>query len=180
MPVNYQDGKIYQIVDLETDECYIGCTCEPTLARRLAKHVGNFKGYKNNKDNFMTSFKILENNNYDIQLIENFPCDSRDELHAREGYWIRKTDCVNRNISGRTHKEWIIDNKDKIRERQKKYNRINKQHISEKSKTYRENNVEQIRKRKSEVVDCECGSSVRKNDLSRHKKSIKHKNFINN
>ena len=35
--VNYQLGKIYKIVDNTNGNIYIGSTCEPTLARRLAK-----------------------------------------------------------------------------------------------------------------------------------------------
>jgi hypothetical protein len=40
---NYQDGNIYKIVCNITDECYIGSTCEPTVARRLAGHVIDYK-----------------------------------------------------------------------------------------------------------------------------------------
>ena len=48
---NYQDGKIYTIVCNITDECYIGSTTEPTLARRLAGHVNNYKVWKSGKGN---------------------------------------------------------------------------------------------------------------------------------
>ena len=44
--VNYQIGKIYKIVCNITDECYIGSTCEPTLAMRLSKHVACYKRWK--------------------------------------------------------------------------------------------------------------------------------------
>jgi hypothetical protein len=40
---NYKDGKIYSIVCNITDECYIGSTTKPTLARRLAGHVISYK-----------------------------------------------------------------------------------------------------------------------------------------
>jgi predicted GIY-YIG superfamily endonuclease len=39
----YQQGKIYKIVCNETGDIYIGSTIEPTLARRLAKHVAKYK-----------------------------------------------------------------------------------------------------------------------------------------
>jgi len=84
--VNYQLGKIYKIVDNTNGNVYIGSTCEPTLARRLAGHIGNYKKYLNGKYHYVTSFKILENNNYDMVLIEKFPCDSKEELHARERF----------------------------------------------------------------------------------------------
>jgi len=62
--VNYQLGKIYKIVDNTNENVYIGSTCEPTLARRLAKHVGNYQSYLNGKSGFMTSFNIIQNGNY--------------------------------------------------------------------------------------------------------------------
>jgi hypothetical protein len=106
MPVDYSKGKIYQIVDYTNDNVYIGSTCEPTLARRLANHVIGYKAYLNGKGNYVTSYKILENDNYDIQLIEFFPCETKDELHKREGYHInRAIGCVNKIIAGRTRKE---------------------------------------------------------------------------
>ena len=95
--VNYNLGKIYKIVDNTNDNIYIGSTCEPTLSRRLAKHVSNFNGYKRGKDKFMTSFKILENGDYDIILIEDFPCDNKNQLFARERYWTDNINCVNKN-----------------------------------------------------------------------------------
>ena len=65
-----------------------GSTCEPTLARRLAAHIGNYIPHKqSNKSSFVTSLKCFENNDYDIILLENWPpCDDKDELHKRERY----------------------------------------------------------------------------------------------
>ena len=63
---NYQDGKIYKIVCNITDECYIGSTTEPTLARRLAGHVNNYKVWKSGKCNKTTSFDIIDKGDYKI------------------------------------------------------------------------------------------------------------------
>jgi hypothetical protein len=68
--VNYQLGKIYKIVDLSTDACYIGSTCQPTLAIRLTKHIEAYKRYCNGEEHLTTSFHILANDNYGIVLIE--------------------------------------------------------------------------------------------------------------
>ena len=43
--VNYKLGKIYAIECNVTGQKYIGSTCEPTLAKRLTKHVGSYKCY---------------------------------------------------------------------------------------------------------------------------------------
>jgi len=85
--VNYQLGKIYKIVDLDSNKCYVGSTCEPTLARRLTNHVSDYKQYLKGKGSYVSSFKILEMDDYDIVLLETYPCNSKDELHARERYY---------------------------------------------------------------------------------------------
>jgi hypothetical protein len=58
---DYQLAKIYKIVCNITCDVYIGSTCEPILARRLAGHVSNYKSYLNGKCNNITSFKIIAN-----------------------------------------------------------------------------------------------------------------------
>jgi hypothetical protein len=55
---NYQDGKIYKIICNITDECYIGSTCELTVARRLAGHVIDYKSWKAGKRNKTTSYEF--------------------------------------------------------------------------------------------------------------------------
>jgi hypothetical protein len=120
MPIDYNLGKIYKLVNNNTNEIYVGSTCEPILARRLAGHVGSFKHYLAGKFNYVTSFKILESGNYDIVLIENCPCESKDELHQHERHYIETLDCVNKYIPNRTQKEYLtnyrITNKSKINE----------------------------------------------------------------
>jgi ribosome-interacting GTPase 1 len=59
----------------------------------------------NVKVNKLTSFDIFDEygiENCQIVLIETFPCSSRDELNARESYYIRSLNCVNKVILGRT------------------------------------------------------------------------------
>ena len=67
--VNYAMGKIYKIVDNTNGNIYIGSTCEPTLARKLSSHVCHYKRYLNRNGPFVTSFKIFENEDYDIVLV---------------------------------------------------------------------------------------------------------------
>jgi len=131
---NYQNGKIYKITAGELT--YIGSTCEPTLARRLAGHVGNCKRWKDGKNDFTTSFPLIETGQYEITLIELFPCGSKDELNARERFHIESTVCVNKHIPGRTHKEYREANADTIREKHKAYYEANKDNIIEQQKTY--------------------------------------------
>ena len=95
--VNYQSGRIYKIVDNTTDKIYIGSTCEPTLARRLAKHTSSYKDFTNGgSSTYITSFEIIKNGDCDIVLVEAFPCNSKDELHSRERLYIENNICVNK------------------------------------------------------------------------------------
>lgn len=95
--VNYQLGKIYKIECFTTGLVYYGATCEPTLARKLAGHKSNYERYKTGKSKvYNHSFETLKHNNYAISLVELHPCETKDELSARERYHILNNDCVNK------------------------------------------------------------------------------------
>ena len=175
---NYQLGKIYKIVDNTNNNIYAGSTTEPSLARRLSGHVRNFRQWKNGKHTNISSFRIIENNDYDIVLIENCPCETKDELHKRERHYIETLECVNRYIVGRTHKEYYETNKDKINEHKKKYYFENRDYFIEQKKKYYEENKEKLNEQKNRACICECGKQVTNNHNARHKKSIIHQDFI--
>jgi hypothetical protein len=145
---DYQKGKIYKIINYEDDDIYIGSTCE-TLSKRMTKHRDDLKRYKQGKTNYITSFQILEKPSAKIVLIENYPCDSREELTMREQYHIKSNACVNKVIPGRSIKEYREDNKDKIKAQQKAYNEANadkiKSYKKEYGKAYREANADKIK-----------------------------------
>jgi hypothetical protein len=192
----YQRGKIYKIICNETGLVYIGSTTEPTLARRLAGHKGSYKSYLNGKGNNVLSFKVLENDNYYIELICNAPCNSRDELNAIEGKYIRENECVNKKIEGRTKKQYYIDNSDKIKQYRidntdkikqykKQYRTDNADKIkqyrtdnADKIKQYRTDNADKIKQYKNEKHNCECGGQYTNTNKSTHLKSKKHQKYI--
>ncbi len=165
---NYQLGKIYKIVCNVTGKVYYGSTCEPTLAKRLAKHVGNFKRWSNEKkESYVTSYSILENNNYRIVLVEKCPCDDKMELQQRERYYIETNECVNKVVPLRTRTEYNQDNKEKIAE-------YNKQQC----KKYREVNKDKISERRRQIINCACGKTYTLCHKARHFKSQKHQNYL--
>jgi len=191
---DYTKAKIYKIIDNTTDNIYIGSTCEPTLARRLAKHVNCYNCHKNGKGNFVSSFEILKNGNYSIILIENVQCNNRDELRSRERFYIDSLPCVNKNIPGRGKneyysiyreklnsqmKEYYNNNKEKLNLQKKEYREINKEKINLQKKEYYKINKEKIKERQSIPWLCDCGSSCRINEKSSHLKSLKHLKWFN-
>ena len=125
-----------------TGKQYIGSSCQKRLCSRLTGHV--------RKSNTCRSREIIDGGNFEMILIENFPCDSKDELHKRERYFIESLDCVNKVIPTRTMKEYYIDNKDQIIEQVKEYRKNNKEQILEQRKEYRKNNKERIIEQRKE------------------------------
>ncbi len=99
MVKNYENAKAYQVIDNTNGEVFIGGTCEPSLSRKLAQHVSDMKSYykTGSKGKFRLVYAIFENENYNIELIENYPCKSQDELNQRIGHYIRNTkNAINR------------------------------------------------------------------------------------
>ena len=92
---DYGKGKIYKIVCNTSGKVYVGSTTKDRLCQRLAKHVDHYKQWKAGKGNKTSSFDIIENGNYEIILLEDHPCSSKDQLHARERHFIESLECVN-------------------------------------------------------------------------------------
>jgi hypothetical protein len=196
---DYSKGKIYKIECNITGEVYIGSTTEPTLAKRLSGHKIHFRKWKKGTTKYKVySFQILERENYSIYLIENYSCKSKDELFSREGHFIKEYkncgNCVNKQITGRSLKEYYQDNKeiiaekDKIykqknAERYKKHNKEkyekNKEEVLEQQKIYYEENKERISLKGKSISTCECGCTLRTDDIKRHLESKRHIDLLN-
>lgn len=166
--VNYEEAKIYQIRSYKTEKVYIGSTCQK-LSMRMAGHRRSFKGYLKGKYNYVTSFEIIKFGDAYIELIEIFPCKDREELCKREGYYIRKLNCVNKHIMGRT-----------IQESKKAYKAKNRDKVNALQKKYRERHSLIIRKKANKKYICDCGVTGTKSNKSRHIKSIIHRIYLFN
>ena len=183
--VNYNNGKIYKIECLTTGLIYVGSTTKDYLSQRLAKHIKSYKEHLKGKGKNMTSFKILENNNYRIELLEEVNCETKDQLHIREGHYIRTLECVNRCVMGRTPEQYRDENKDKIKQYYQNKKEEVKQHYEENKdiklkqvKEYYETNKEKIKQKRSIKIKCSCGSEVQKYLIPRHERSEKHQAYL--
>jgi len=249
----YSKSKIYKLVPKVYEGEYIpyyGSTIEQYLSKRLQKHKASYNQFINNKSHFISSFNLFELygiNNIDIILVEDYPCENKYQLFARERYYIENYDCVNKIIPLKSEEEkketislWREKNKDYIKEQalnyreknreklidlSKKYYNDNKidlnlkcklyqeehkieiknqrkeyrikniDNINKKQKEYRiknidkilndrkifyENNKEKILENQKLKIICECGAEINKNEKSRHMKTDKHNNLINN
>jgi hypothetical protein len=154
MPVDYRLAKIYKIESLNPEDesdIYIGSTCEPTLARRMAGHRRKYECWKNGKYHWVSSFKLFEKygvNNCNIFLIEDYPCNNKDQLRKQEGNYIKSMPCVNKHIAGQTHRESC--------------------------KQYRNNHKEYLQTK----YKCICEGCYTRNNKSSHYKSKMHTNYM--
>ena len=180
---DYQKAKIYRIInDNMPGKVYYGSTCQK-LGARMASHRRDAITQNNSsKELFQTGKPI-------IVLIENFPCNSKEELHKRERFYIENNSCVNKEIPGRTGAEYYQDNKEKFRKYYQEYRENNKEKMKEMNKKYQRDNIEIIKKkdalkyqknkkkileRSATKITCECGKTVRNGSLTKHKKSARH------
>ena len=100
--VNYKNGKIYKIVDNTNGNIYIGSTANK-LSVRLSGHKTE---YKLNPEKNISSGKILKNNDFDMELIEYFPCNNKLELETREQYYLDTLKNINTQRAVRTREQY--------------------------------------------------------------------------
>ena len=211
MPVNknsYQNGKVYRIWSLDTEDIYIGSSCD-TLSNRFCSHKISYKLWKEGKGAFYSSFNLFDQvgvENCKIELIKDFPCNSKVELNREEGRIMRenKDIIVNKYQAGRTKKEYDEEynqlHKEQIKEKAKEYYEQNKEyhkdyyqqnkgHKKEHMKKYREEHKEELAEKKRvyrevnkekniKKYDCECGGKYTHQSISIHEKTQRHQEYI--
>jgi len=167
--VNYENGKIYKIVNDKNNMTYFGSTTQQ-LSKRMAKHRSLFNklGGCNTYDKF-GNIKDCK-----IYLIELYPSNTKEELLKRERYYIENFDCINSQIPGRTRKEYYSMNNTKIKIKDKKRYKIEKEMRIKNACNYYKKNKQEIQKYKKEKIKCECGKLVQRTQKARHEKSKKH------
>jgi len=136
--MDYANGKIYRIICEETGRQYIGSTCS-TLVKRLS-------GHKRSKRCACKDFI-----NPKIILIEDYPCERKEQLLMRERYHMENMDCINIRRS-------IISKEERKINDQNKYIR-RKEFLMEK-------------------VNCKCGLTYTRQHKHRHERTASHKKLL--
>ena len=153
---DFQKSKIYKLYSVNNPNLvYFGSTTQ-RLSQRLAEHVKSYKIGSN-----IASRSILETGNYNIELIEEYPCNDNKELLEKESEYIRNNECLNKVIPNRNRAEWYETNRPQLLMKR------NIRYLKEK---------EDLQKK----VTCSCGCEIKKFSLNKHLKSNKHNNIINN
>jgi len=137
----YNNSRIYEIRCNKTNKIYYGSTIQYYLCDRLKQHKSNFKRWLKFDKGYCSSFEIIKNGDYKIILVENFECNSKDELRQREQFYIDNNDCINKISSYLTEEQ----KKEKHRERSKKRYEENKEEIKDYNKQYNKENKEKLK-----------------------------------
>ena len=136
---SYQYTKIYKLICKDTNitDIYIGST--NNINKRKILHKYNTTNQKSKSHNFRVYQFIRDNggwNNWDIIIIENYPCENKKQSLIREEE-IRKElqPTLNTNKATKTKEEhkiqrqkYYLDNKELFQEHSKKYREENREY----------------------------------------------------
>tara|TARA_R110000868_G_scaffold402352_1_gene678611 strand:- start:504 stop:1178 length:675 start_codon:yes stop_codon:yes gene_type:complete len=162
---------MYKLVSNKTSDVYIGA-CLVDLCKRLGVHKAPANTCVSKK--MFASDAIIT-----IVLIENFPCNTKNEMKARELFHITNNACININkpfVSEFAYNDegWVKEyreaNKEKKAEHNKEYREANKEAIAEQTKAYYEANKEAISEQKKEYRE------ANKEAISEHGKEYREAN----
>jgi hypothetical protein len=148
----YNNGKIYSIRSPHTEYIYIGSTIQ-SLSKRFSGHKGSYSSFiKKGVAQYCKCFDILKLGDAYIELIENFSCDTKEQLLKKEGETIRqyKDICVNKIINGRTIKEYREEHKDHIKDLHKKYREEHKDKIKKYREKYHNDNKDILKQKRKD------------------------------
>lgn len=147
----YQNGKIYKIVDINYEKCYFGSTIQP-LSKRMDGHRRAYQKYKAGLSDYVSSYSMFDEygvSNCKIELVETYPCNSKEELSKQEGLYIKEHVCVNKKVEGRTPSEYYLAYKGGIDQQHRDYYHNNK----DKVKLHRDSKRELLRERGKQTYE---------------------------
>ena len=74
--MKYHEGKIYKILNSDTDDVYVGATCQ-RLAKRMMNHRTKVKEGK--ETTLYNKMREIGIEHFYIELIENYPCENSEQ-----------------------------------------------------------------------------------------------------
>jgi hypothetical protein len=179
-------GRIYRIVHMESEICYIGSTLDE-LRNRWQGHKRGYGEWKAGKGIEITIYPFFRKHGIDqfkMILIKEYEVADRSHLEAYEQLYINKFRkiAVNKRSAFRiprlsqklAMKEYREGNKEKVKESNKRYKETNRDKIKMNHKQYKEKNREKIK----ETHPCECGGKYQLGTKAQHLRTTKHQKWL--
>lgn len=151
---DYSRTVIYRIVckDVSVCHCYIGSTTN--FNARVKQHRFNCKNAHAEHHHYKVYRIIRENggfDNWDVVLVEVFPCENALEAHKRERYWLEFYGAtMNSQVPSRIDKEYYLENRARIIKRQTIYATKHAEQIKQYQAGWWAKNKERVNQRKRE------------------------------
>jgi len=150
--MDYKNGKIYKLVNDVNDIIYIGSTTQP-LYKRFDWHKRRSRNESGKKVKLYRAISEIGIDHFKIVLIEEYPCENRQQLFARETEMIIRFDSIKNGynmiksyVSDEEYAEWLkkykISNKDYFSSIAKEHHKNNREILLSKMKEYYINNRE--------------------------------------
>ena len=182
---DYANTVIYKIVckDVNIKQSYGGHTTN--IIKRRQQHKSVCNNQNNRAYNYYVYNFIRDTggwDNWEVLWCYDCPCETKREAALEEKNFIELNNCELNSrksiLTKEEKKEYDKDYYKNNKEHIKDYYENNKQKIAEWDKEYRKNNKEKIAERDSQKITCDCGCSITRCNLPRHKKSPKHLKLI--
>lgn len=160
---SYAKGKIYKL-QCDDGHYYIGSTCDE-LRRRLWTH----KADSNRRNTHI--YQHINQLGWDrvrIILVEEYPCENRDDLRKKEDQYIQQhindALCLNFRREKLTEEErveqhrqltsvWEKNNREKRNQRRREAYQTNRTSVLQRNEEYRQAHKEQIKAKQKERYD---------------------------
>ena len=180
----YESGIIYKITNTVNNEVYVGSTTTD-LELRMVKHKCDAK----KRPELSKFYPFMDEHgveHFEIEIVEEFPCESKTELERREGEIIKAIGTLNQRIAGRTKEEYMKEFEEYLKNTRrniKRNGRLTTENIIYRKKgnikkTYREKYHDQIREKARAKVECECGGTYTLSHKAEHMSSKKHLTYL--
>ena len=204
--IDYSRCIIYKIVcnDFNVKDLYVGHTTD--LVKRRSRHKSTCNN-PNDPMHSVKIYTIIRENggwdNWSVIVVDNFiGCKNAEDARTRERYWFEQLNASlnsirplitedeskeydkqyredNKEKLCNINKEWRELNKEKIIQKNKLYYECNKEQILEKDKIYKIKTRDRVKEWERQQYECQCGSSFRLYEKSRHNQSKKHQSYLN-
>jgi len=198
--MDYNKAKVYKLTNDIDNDIYVGSTTQP-LHMRLKQHYRDRSQHPHIK--LYKKMNELGKDHFQIELLEDYPCNTRRELTAREEHYritlgaalntvVCNSGCEtrkeyrkklyhnNREEAIESVKEWRESNPEYAYLTRRAHYEKNKEEILKKHAVYRNNHKEKIAEWKSTVITCSCGRETTLGHKSRHEKTECHRRAMLN
>ena len=145
---DYSNSKIYKIVNTVDEEVYIGSTTQLYLSQRMTTHRD--RANNQHPERLYKHMSKIGVEHFYIDLLEEYPCQTKDQLLKKEREYILKRGTLNQKIPLRTNEEYRNDTRE---------------HHRQICKEYREKHRETYNER---IVCPKCNGFATKSNIRRH------------